>query len=142
MKIKVFLLIITSIITFTNQKTKAMDTDSTKLKSKLVVIWTSGDPNVAEKVAFMYTHAAKKNQWFDEVTLIIWGPSAKLITENIELQKKVKAMQADGIKTEACLACANSYGLADNLKELGFDVKSMGVPLTEYLKSDAKVLTF
>lgn len=119
-----------------------METDSSKKNSKLVVVWSSDDPNVAEKVAFMYTHAAKKNQWFDEVNLIVWGPSAKLISENIELQKKVKAMQKDGVITEACLSCANLYGVADDLKKLGFDVKGMGVPLTEYLKSDAKILTF
>jgi hypothetical protein len=43
---------------------------------------------------------------------------------------------------EACVACANAYGVADELKALGFDVKGMGKPLTEYLKSGKKVLTF
>jgi tryptophan synthase alpha subunit len=28
--------------------------------SKLAVLWTSGDPDVAEKMAFMYTYNAKK----------------------------------------------------------------------------------
>ena len=39
--------------------------------NKLVVLWTSGDPDVAHRVCLMYAHAAKKNGWFDEVTLII-----------------------------------------------------------------------
>jgi hypothetical protein len=56
---------------------------------KLVVVWTSDDPYVAERVALMYTHAAKTNFWFMDVTLIIWGPSAKLISENIKLQEKL-----------------------------------------------------
>lgn len=142
MKIKIFLFVIISIIGFKNQFANAMDADTAVSKTKLVVLWTSGDPYVAEKVAFMYTHAAKKNQWFDEVTLIIWGPSAKLITENTALQKKLKAMQKDGIIIEACIVCANSYGVADELRTFGYDVKGMGLPLTEYLKSDATVLTF
>ena len=109
---------------------------------KLVVLWTSGDPEVAEKVCFMYTHNAKRQGWFDEVTLVVWGPSAKLLSENPALRERVKAMIADGIAVEACVACANMYGVASDLSVLGIDVKGMGVPLTDYLKSDAKVLTF
>ncbi len=109
---------------------------------KLVVLWTSGNPEVAEKVCFMYTHNAKRQGWFDEVTLVVWGPSARLLSENPALQEQVKAMIADGITVEACVACANMYGVASDLSALGIDVKGMGVPLTDYLKSDAKILTF
>ncbi len=54
----------------------------------------------------------------------------------------LKAMQKDGVIIEACSACASSYGVDDDLEELGFDVKGMRTYLTDYLKSDAKVLTF
>ncbi len=109
---------------------------------KLVVLWTSDDPYVAERVAFMFTHAAKTAGWFSEVTLIIWGPSAKLAAENIKVQDKLKAMQKDGVVIEACIVCANAYGVTDILKNMDFVVKGMGSPLTGYLKSGAKVLTF
>ena len=36
-------------------------------KSKLLVVWTSGDKEVAEKMVYMYTYNAKKQGWFDEV---------------------------------------------------------------------------
>lgn len=113
-----------------------------KSTDKLVVLWTSDDPYVAERVALMYTHAAKTASWFKDVTLIIWGPSAKLISENKKLQEKLDKMKQDGVVIEACIACANSYGVAEDLRKLGYDVKGMGKPLTDYLKSDAKVLTF
>ena len=113
-----------------------------QIPDKLVVLWTSDDPYIAERVALMYTHAAKTNNWFRDVTLVVWGPSAKLISENIKLQEKVKAMQKDGIVVEACIACSNAYGVTEDLKKLGYDVKGMGKPLTDYLKSGAKVLTF
>ncbi len=109
---------------------------------KLVVLWTSGDPEIAEKVCFMYTQNAKIQGWFDEVTLVVWGPSAKLLSENPDLKKSVKSMMEDGIKVEACISCADMYGVAGDLRDLGIDVKGMGVPLTGYLKSGAKVLTF
>ena len=38
---------------------------------KLAVLWTSGDPFVAHKVCFMYTHNAKKAGWWGEVQLIV-----------------------------------------------------------------------
>ena len=109
---------------------------------KLVMLWISDDIDAAEKMAFMYAHTAKKAGWFQEVTVVIWGPSAKLVSENEKLQEKVKAMQADGIKVEACVACARQYGVDGKLRELGYDVKGMGTHLTNYLKSDAKVISF
>lgn len=108
--------------------------------NKLAVLWTSGDPDVAEKMAFMYTYNAKKQGWFDEVVLIVWGPSAKLLSENEMLQDYVKKMQDAGIKTEACLYCAKMYEVDGKLKELGIDVKGMGVPLSNYLKDGWQTL--
>ena len=122
--------------------TFSQSTTPEQMPDKLVVIWTSDDPYVAERVALMYTHAAKTNNWFRDVTLVVWGPSARLISENIKLQEKVKAMQKDGVIVEACIACSNAYGVTEDLKKLGYDVKGMGKPLTDYLKSGAKVLTF
>lgn len=141
---KTLLLSVVLLITFTHFGIKAQSEESSGSEStdKLVVVWTSDDPYVAERVALMYTHAAKTAGWFSEVTLIIWGPSAKLSAENIKIQEKLKAMQEDGVVIEACIVCANEYGVTDALRNLDFVVKGMGSPLTDYLKSGAKVLTF
>jgi hypothetical protein len=108
----------------------------------LVVLWTSGDIEVAEKIVYMYVYNAKKASWFDEVVFIIWGPSAKLLSENTKLQKELKKMQEIGIRTEACVVCARMYGVDDDLSNLGVDVKGMGKPLSDYLKRGYRVLTF
>ena len=109
---------------------------------KLAVLWTSGDPDVAEKSCLMYTHAAKRNGWFDEVVLIVWGSSSRLLAENKALQDKVKAMIEDGVILEACISCSNMLGVTEELRALGIDVKGMGVPLTSYLKSGYHVLSY
>ncbi len=108
----------------------------------LVVLWASGDPEVAENVCLMYTHNAKKNKWFREVILIVWGPSQKLAAENTPIKEKVATMRKDGVIVLACIACSNIYGLTNELKACGIDVKGMGVPLTAYLKRGYKVVTF
>ena len=111
-------------------------------QEKLVVLWASGDRDVAEKSCLMYAHAAKRNGWFDEVVLIVWGSSSRLLAEDEALQEKVKAMKSDGVILEACIACSNMLGVTDELKNLGIDVKGMGLPLSDYLKSGYHVLTY
>jgi len=109
---------------------------------RLAVIWSSGDPDVANKVCLMYTHNAKKQKWFDDVLLIVWGPSAKLLSVDEDLQAKIKTMLKDGVRVQACQACSDSYGVSDQLRTLGVDVKYMGKPLTDILKQGWRVLTF
>lgn len=143
MKSKNFLLLLVGLLMLNSLTVKAQPGPLTNSPNdKLVVLWTSGDPYVAERVALMYTHAAKTAGWFNDVTLIVWGPSAKLASANLKIQDELKAMQKDGVVIEACVACADAYGITDELKKLGFDVKPMGKPLTDYLKSGVKVLTF
>lgn len=111
-------------------------------KDNLVILWTSGDPDVAIKMVFMYAKGSMKNDWWKSINLIIWGPSSKLTSENKQIQNEIKEMQKLGIVVEACKACADQYGVADKLEYLGIEVKYMGEPLTDFLKSDAKVVTF
>ena len=118
-----------------------MQTSETET-DKLAVLWTSGDPEVAHKVCLMYTHAAKKNNFFKEVKLVIWGPSSRLLAADKAVQEKVKSMADDGVTLVACIACADSYGVSDTLRDMGIEVKPMGRPLTDMLKQGWKVLTF
>ena len=109
---------------------------------KLVVVWSSDNPELARSMVFMYAGNAKKVKWFNEVTLIIWGPSARLAAENEEIQKELAQLKDAGVKIEACVACAMMYGVDAKLRQLGCDVKPMGPVLSDYLKQNYKVLTF
>ena len=110
--------------------------------SKLLVVWTSGDKEVAIKMVYMYTYNAKKQEWFDEVRFLIWGPSSKLLSEDADLQDYLKKMKEVGVELLACKACADMYGVSGKLEELGVDVKYMGRPLTEMLKTEWVTVTF
>ncbi len=109
---------------------------------RLVVIWTSGDKEVALKMVFMYTIHSKKMGWWNDSELIVWGPSAKLLSEDLELQEKIIQMKELGIKVTSCKACTDSYGVTKVLEDLGIEVQYMGEPLTQYLKDGQKVITF
>ena len=69
---------------------------------KLVIIWSSADRDVALKMAFMYAYNAKKAGWWDDITLVVWGPSEKVLTEDQELQENIKIMIDAGIVVKAC----------------------------------------
>lgn len=109
---------------------------------ELVVLWTSGDREVALKMIFMYTFNSKTKGWWEDVCLIVWGPSSKLLTEDKELQEYVARMLEAGIEVVACKACTDSYGISDEVEKLGIEVKFMGQPLTHMLKRNSKLITF
>ncbi len=109
---------------------------------KLVVLWTSGEREVALKMVFMYTLNSKLREWWKEVTLIVWGPSAKLLSDDEDLKIHIEKMIEIGVEVVACKACSDEYGVSEKLLALGIDVKYMGQPLTAYLKEDVKLITF
>lgn len=108
----------------------------------LFIIWSSADPDVAHNIAFMYAHNSLPREWWERVRLVIWGPSVKLTCEDPDIQAKIRAMLDDGVEAWACRACADNYGLADELEALGIDVIYVGAPVTEMLKQGWKQLTF
>ena len=110
-------------------------------EDKLTVLWTSGDKEVALNMVFMYVYNSRVNDWWKEVTFIIWGPSAKLLAEDQELKQEIRSFKDEGIKLEACKACADRYGVTDDLDRLGVDVKYMGEQLTQYIKQGTNIIT-
>ena len=109
---------------------------------KLVILWTSGDKDVAIKMVFMYTLNSRLKSWWEDITLIVWGPSAKLLGQDHELQEYLEKLKEQGVKLEACITCANMYGVASDLLEMDVDVKAMGPVLTRYIKEGRNILTF
>ena len=69
-----------------------------KAAGHLLIVWTSGDPEIAHKMVFMYAYNAQKNGWWDQVTLLIWGPSSKLASEDAKIRESLKKMQEEGVE--------------------------------------------
>lgn len=110
-------------------------------KNHLYVLWTNDNPVTAEKMVFMYTINSLLHGWWEKVTLIVWGAPAKLVSENDDIQKKVKKALDTGVHITACKACADQLGVSEDLEKLGIEVKYWGEPLTEILKNDETLLT-
>ena len=111
------------------------------MKNRLTVLWTTADPVTVEKMVFMYTLNAKLQGWFEEVTLVIWGASTRLLAENSHLQERIGEMVAAGIRVEACKACSDQLDATAALESCQVDVRYWGEPLTQLLKSGEPLLT-
>lgn len=111
------------------------------MNDSLAVLWVTKDKEAALNMVFMYTKNSKLRKWWGKVTLIIWGPSGPLLVSDHELQKELKALKDAGVELQACKACSDRYGISDQLTALGVEVKYMGQPLTELLKSGTAVLS-
>ena len=108
----------------------------------LTIVWTSGDPDVAHRMVLMYAGAAKRQEWFADVRIIIWGPSQRLVVADKDIRAKIVALMEGGAVVEACQACSDLYGITEDLRATGMTVKFMGAPLSDDLKSGRHVITF
>ena len=109
---------------------------------ELLVVWTSQDREVAANMVFMYTANAKKHGWWNEVTLLVWGPSQRLLTQDRELQNELAEMVQLGVRIVACKACAERYAVSEELEEMGVEVFYTGQFLTDWIASPGRVVTF
>ncbi len=107
----------------------------------LVVLWITKDREAAMLMALMYAKNARLNGWWERVRLVVWGPSANVLSHDLDLQAEVAICREAGVDVLACKACADRYGVSDKLKSLGIDVVFMGEPLTRYLKEGWKVVS-
>ncbi len=111
------------------------------MSEKVSILWINDNPQTAHTMVFMYAINAKTHGWFDEVEIIIWGSTAKLVSEDEGIQEKIKLAQHAGVEVKACIACATMFGVTEKLKSLDIEVDGMGIPLTNILKENQKLLT-
>ena len=109
---------------------------------KLLIVWSSGEIEVAKKLVLLYGSVILPRGYWDEAHLMVWGPSAKLLAENSELQAMVAKVLESGVKASVCVVCSDDYGVTEQLRSLGIEPTHTGELLTQALKSDWKVITF
>ncbi len=109
---------------------------------KLLIVWSSGEIEVAKKLVLLYGSVALPHAYWDELHLMVWGPSAKLLAENAEVQTLFAKVLGTGVKASVCVVCSDDYGVTEQLQMLGVEPTHTGELLTDALKSDWKVVTF
>ncbi len=109
---------------------------------KLLIIWSTAEIEVAKKMVLLYSSVILPRGYWDKAHLMIWGPSAKLLAENEELQDMVAKIKETGVELSCCVVCSDEYTVTEKLASLGIDMIHTGEILTDALKKDWKVITF
>lgn len=110
-------------------------------KDKLLVLWTSDNKETALNMVFMYAENSKLNGWWNDIILLMWGGSLKLVSDDEDIQEYLEVLQKVGVKLIACRRCAENYNLVERLKTQNIDVMYTGELLSDWLKSGNKLLT-
>ena len=108
---------------------------------KLNILWTTDNKDNVFNMLTMYAINSKRRNWWQQVNVIIWGASAKLVGNDPQVQTEIIEMLHQGITIEACKDCCDRFDVSEKLEKLGVTVRYMGQSLTEYIKSGEKILT-
>lgn len=107
----------------------------------LYILWTTDNKDTFFNMISMYAINSLKHGWWSEVVVVIWGASARLAGNDAQIQLEIMEMLQQGVKVEACKACADINEVTHSLEKLGVIVRYWGDPLTQVLKSGAKLLS-
>jgi len=110
-------------------------------QDKLVILWTTPNPDTSTLMVFQYAENALLHGWWKDIQIVVWGASAKLVAENNYISKKLLQLRDAGVKISCCIACAKKLGVDTKLKSLGFQVTLWGEPLSDLIKKDITVLS-
>lgn len=135
------LFIFCSSVIFSTLGEAAISKDEKSIDS-VAILWTSGDPEVAKKMVFLYAYNAKNRGWLENIKLIIWGSSTLLVSQDKEIQDWIKKLDEVGVELYACKWCSDQYKVSLLLEKLGVKVIYYGEPLTKLIQEDWKILTF
>ena len=108
---------------------------------KLYILWTNADPVTSEKMVLMYAINSLVSHWWQEVTVILWGATARLAAGNPTIREKIRIARQAGVRFSACRACAEQLGVSDMLVRDGIEVIYWGESLTRLLKEHETLLT-
>jgi hypothetical protein len=107
----------------------------------LHILWTNDNLDTSQFMLMMYATNSMLNNWWDSVTVIVWGATAKLAAENEIIQERIKIAQHAGVRFSACISCAEQLGVVEQLKTLDVEVRGWGAPLTEIIQNGSHLIT-
>ncbi len=112
------------------------------MPSKVFALVCSGDREVALEVGLVYPLNAAKKGWMDEVKVIFFGPSEKVVANDAEVQARVKEVLEQGVEVLACKWCADRMGITEKLEAVGIKVVYVGSVISDLLKEGWASLSF
>ncbi len=110
------------------------------MSSKILVIISTGE---AEKAAtgLMYARNAIRFKWMDEVEVIFFGPSERLLVEDEKIINAVKDFP-EFEKTLVCKFLSDRDGISEKIGEMGLNVDYVGPIISGFINEGYIPLVF
>lgn len=78
----------------------------------------------------------------EEVKIILFGPSERLVVTDKEVQDRLKEAPDQGINVIACKWCSDRMGSTEDLETLGIEVSYVGPTISELHRTGWASLSF
>ena len=102
------------------------------MSSKLLVIVATSDKEKAQ-TALMYAKNAMKRGWLDDVKVVYFGPSEKMIVEDPILSDQAQDIAEAG-GSIACKYISDRDGVSEKIEKLGVQVEYVGNIVSDLIK--------
>ncbi len=110
------------------------------MSAKLLVIIATGE-NEKALTGLMYANRTFEEGWMDEVKVIFFGPSERLLVEDeqiAQMAKKIGAVE----KAIACKFISDRDGISEKIEELGLKVDYVGTIISDLIKDGYVPMVF
>ena len=102
------------------------------MSSKLLVIVATGDKEKAQ-TALMYAGNAIKRGWLDDVKVVYFEPSERLVVEDPILSDQAREIAEAG-GSIACKYISDRDGVSEEIEKLGVQVEYVGTIVSDLIK--------
>jgi len=108
----------------------------------LHILWLNDNPVTAEHMVFLYATNALLKGWWENVHIIVWGATTKLLCESTAMQSLVQRFLGEGGQVSACKRCAENLNVLGKLEAIkGIKVYYIGEHFSEIIKGTEKLIT-
>jgi len=108
---------------------------------ELHILWTNADRTTAENMVFMYSENSMKNDWWDKITVILWGATQELVVSDAQIRDRLLALRELGVNISACLTCANKMGIREELEKYEIEIVRWGKRITDLMQAGKHLLS-
>ena len=108
-----------------------------KLEEDFTFLWTSSNENVLNDYISSYSKKLNQNPKWEDVTLILWGPAVKTLSQDKALLAELASLHQRGIEVKVSKTSAKKYEVAKELNDIGVRLGNARKELTADLRGDA-----
>jgi hypothetical protein len=102
------------------------------MSTKLLIIVATSDREKAQ-TALMYAHNAMRRGWLDDIKVVYFGPSEKLVVEDPIISDQAREIAEAG-GSLACKYISDRDEVSEEIERLGIQVEYVGSIVSDLLK--------